>query len=209
MMLRPPTQEELNELLHVGVNGGPGSIYDPAKAHQYYERHKHLKGRHRGATQQPAGSARTSTPASTRATGGRHNLAKARQKAELQARITNLTKKLRQLEDLIKQKEAVLKRDQASAKSNAKKERATKEKDKPKTAAEKAKAAREAKKFRKKHHQELKTKAKQASNKSGGGGSSKKSSSQKPNEMHIKDLKTLATKVRGQLAVAKQKLAAL
>jgi Tfp pilus assembly protein FimV len=203
MMLRSPTPEELNQLLHLGgIGEAVRNRYDPVKAHQYYEAHKHLKGRHRGRTALvPIGRGRGSVQ--------RTGAARARQKAELQARITSLSKKLRELENLIKEKEAVLKRDQASAKSTAKKERAAKEKNKPQTAAEKAKAARDAKKYRKSHSQQLKNKAKQASNKSGGSGSAKKGSSQKPNEMHIKDLKALASKVRGQLAVAKQKLAAL
>jgi hypothetical protein len=119
-------------------------------------------------------------------------------------KATNLTKKLHQLEQLIQRKEAALKR---NAKSTAKKERSTKDKNKPQTAAEKAKAARDATQYRKKHHQELKTKAKRDSGKSGGGSSSKKTD--KPKDMHIADLKALATKVRGQIAVAKHKLAAL
>jgi hypothetical protein len=171
-----------------------GQVYDPVQAHKYYEEHKKLKGRHRGSTQQPT-SRRSAAPLQS---------TKTKQKAELQARITSLSRKLQQLEDLIQKKEEALKRD----KSTAKKERAAKEKDKPKTAAEKAKAARDAKQYRKKHHQELKTKAKQASSKSGGGSSSKKETT-KPKDMHIADLKALATKVRGQIAVAKQKLAAL
>lgn len=205
MMLRTPTTEELHELMHLGGIGvseafDRRSHYDPVKAHQYYERHKHLKGRHRGSTPQPTGRRAAAQP---------HGKARARQKAELQARVTKLTGLLHKLEALIKEKEDALKRSQASAKSTAKKERAAKDKNKPQTAAEKAKAARDAKKYRKKHHQELKTKAKQASNKSGGGGSAKKGAAQKPAEMHIKDLKALATKVRGQIAIAKQKLAAL
>jgi hypothetical protein len=169
-----------------------GQLYDPVKAHDYYEKHKHLKGRQRGSADQPTGNR------------GAKSTTKAAQKAKLQASITNLTKKLQQLEELIKRKEAALKRD---AKTNAKKERSAKEKNKPQTAAEKAKAARDAKQYRKKHHTELKNKAKRASSKSGGSSSSK--STTKPKDMHIADLKALATKVRGQIAVAKQKLAAL
>jgi Tfp pilus assembly protein FimV len=201
MSVKVPTSEELQQLLHLDgfASLGARSQYDPVKAHQYYEQHKHLKGRRKGSTQPTgAGRPRQQRPAKSR----------ARQKAELQARITNLSKKLQELEQLIQVKEAALKRSQASAKSTAKKERSAKEKNKPQTAAEKAKAARDAKQYRQKHRQELKTKAKQASQKSGGG-SSKKGASQKPRDMHIKDLKALATKVKGQLAVAKQKLAAL
>lgn len=182
-VLRTPTDLERESLAH---------LYDPLQAHEYYLRTRKLHPRQKGA--QPEGFAK--------ANAKRHDSAKTKQKAELAARITSLSKKLSELEDLIRTKEAALKR--GEAKTKAKKERAAKAKDKPKTAADKAKAARENKKYRQKHHQQLKTKAKQAS-KSGGGSSSSK----KPREMPIADLKALATKVRGQIAVAKQKLAAL
>ncbi|MFL5660118.1 MAG: hypothetical protein ACJ8BW_02070 [Ktedonobacteraceae bacterium] len=184
MPLLTPTEYDM---LHFA-----GQLYDPVKAHDYYEKHKHLKGRQGGSAQPSTGHR------------GARSSAKAPQKAKLQASITNLTKKLHQLEQLIQRKEAALKR---NAKSTAKKERSTKDKNKPQTAAEKAKAARDATQYRKKHHQELKTKAKRDSGKSGGGSSSKKTD--KPKDMHIADLKALATKVRGQIAVAKHKLAAL
>jgi hypothetical protein len=169
--------------------------YDPVKAHEYYEKHKHLKGRKTGASQQPA---------DRRIVRHLPN-ARHKQKIELQNSIQNLQAKLGKLEDLIKKKEEILKKDKAQAKVRAKK------KDKPATAADKAKAARESKQYRQKHKQELKTKEKQAAAKSGGG-SSKSSgtkSHKKPSDMSIADLKALATKVKGQIAVAKQKLAAL
>ncbi|MFL5665510.1 MAG: hypothetical protein ACJ8BW_29820 [Ktedonobacteraceae bacterium] len=193
-----PTEFELQQLLHRAIDG-PVPRYDPVKAHQYYEQHKQLKGRRRGQAS-PTSRVRVAKPVARSPT-------RVKQKAELRARITTLTQKLHELEQLIQKKEAVLKRDQASAKSTAKKERGAKEKNKPKTAAEKAKAARDTKKYRQQHQQKLKTKAKQASKKSGG--SSSKQKAQKPSEMHIKDLKALATRIKGQLAVAKQKLAAL
>jgi hypothetical protein len=192
-----PTEFELQQLAHRAIDASGRPVYDPVKAHQYYEQHKHLKGRRRGATPPPPAPRRTGTP----------SLARARQKAALQASVTTLSNKLQLLENLIRTKEAVLRRDQSIAKSKAKKERGAKEKNKPKTAAEKAQAARDAKKYRQQHQQALKTKAKQA-NKSGGSSSSKKTSDT-PREMPIKELKALATKVRGQLAIAKQKLAAL
>jgi hypothetical protein len=183
-MRLPSTDLEHDQLAH---------LYDPVKAHEYYEKHKHLKGRRKGSGQQP------------RRVRGQHNSAKAKQKQELQANITGLQKKLNELEKLIQIKEAALKRSQSSAKSNANKN--AKAKGNKKTAAEKAKAARDAKKYRHKHRQSLKTKAKQASTKSGGGSSKKVAAN--PKKASIAELKSLATKVRGQLAVAKQKLAAL
>lgn len=185
--MRTPTDLERDRLMHV---------YDPAKAHEYYMRVRKLKGRHKGSGQPPP-----------RRVAGQHNTPKAKQKQELQAHITSLQKKFNELNKLIQIKEAALTRSQASAKSNANKNAKAKAKNKPKTAAEKAKAARDAKKFRSKHRQSLKAKAKQASNKSGGGSSKKTAAN--PKKASIADLKALATKVRGQLAVAKQKLAAL
>lgn len=180
------------ELLHFSIG------YDPEKAHEYYLRTRKLHPRQKRGTQ-PEGFARANQK--------RHQAALPRQKAELQARITNLSKKLSELDQLIQQKEAVLKRDQATAKATAKKNSKDKT-PKPQTAAEKAKAARDAKKYRAKNQQKLKNKAKQASNTSGGGSSSTKKP-KKTSEMAIADLKALRTKVKGQLEVAKQKLAAL
>jgi Tfp pilus assembly protein FimV len=179
--MRIPTDLQREQLAH---------IYDPKKAHDYYERHKHLKGRHHGSGQ-PSSSGKT----------GPHNTAKAKQKHELQAHITYLSKKLLELENLIQIKEAALKRSKATANANSKAKG-----NKPQTAAEKSKAKRDAKKYRQKHHQQLKNKAKQASKKSGGGSSN---AAKHPRKASISELKSLVTKVKGQLAVAKQKLAAL
>jgi Tfp pilus assembly protein FimV len=188
--MRTPTEYELK---HFSLG------YDPLQAHQYYLRTRKLKGRHRGSGEQPTGFAR--------ANARRHEAAKPRQRKELQGRIQSLEKKLNQLEALIRKKEHSESRE--DRKGKAKKERAAKEREKPKTAAEKAKAARENKKFREKHRQEQKTKAKEASNKSGGGSSSKQRKKSGSKVASVSELRTLAIKVRGQIAVAKQKLAAL
>lgn len=130
---------------------------------------------------------------------------KTAQRKVLKAQIQNMENKLAKLEDLIRKKA----RDEASddRKSKAKKERAAKEADKPKTAAEKAEIARENKKYREKNQQKLKTAAKKDSSKSSDNSSSKTKSAGA--DASVSDLKTLASKVRGQIAVAKQKLAAL
>lgn len=184
--MKTPTDFELSHI---------AAVYDPAKAHKYYEEHKKLKGRQRGSAQ-PEPSGRTRRPD----TG-----VKAQQRKELKARIDSLADRLNKLEALIKKRT----HEEASEdrKSKAKKERAAKEKDKPKTAAEKAEAARESEKYRKEHKQELKNKAKKDSSKSGGDSSSEKKSGAKKHS--VSELKSLATKVKGQIAVAKQKLAAL
>jgi hypothetical protein len=133
-------------------------IYDPKKAHDYYERHKHLKGRHHGSGQPPPSNRGP----------GQQNSARAKQKHELQAHITYLSKKLLELEKLIQIKEAALKRSKAR-RMPTRRPRATNRRP----LLRKLKAKRDAKKYRQKHHQQLKNKAKQASAKSGGGSSKK------------------------------------
>jgi len=186
-----PTEEDLRQLLHAAIG------YDPAKAHEYYLRTRKLKGRHRGSGEQPAGFAKANEK--------RHEGAKAKQKRELAATIQRLEGKLQKLEALIRKR--VHEAASEDRKGKAKKERAAKEKDKPKSAAEKAKAARESEKYRDKNRQKLKNKAKEASGKAGGG--SPKDKKKAGSKHSISDLKALATKVKGQIAVAKQKLAAL
>jgi hypothetical protein len=187
MPLRTPTEYELQHLAE--------PFYDPVKAHEYYEKHKKLKGRQKGSAEEPSSSGRTQQQISQGA--------KAAQRKELQTRIKALSEKLNKLEALIKKRE----HEEASEdrKSKAKKERSAKEKDKPKSAAEKAEAARDSEKYRDKHKQELKNKDKK-DGKSGGGDSKKESKTKKHS---VSELKSLATKVKGQIAVAKQKLAAL
>lgn len=198
--MRTPTEYELQHLLT--------GIYDPLKAHEYYERTKKLKGRQRGSTSSPT-SRRSGSSQDPRTGFTReqiHLQAKARQRGEIKAAIGRMEKKLKAVEALLRKKEH-----EAAAedrKGKAKKERAAKDRDKPKTAAEKAEAARDSKKYRDKNQQKLDSKANEASTKSGGGKSSdkKKSGSKKAS---IADLKALVTKYKGMIAVAKQKLAAL
>jgi len=167
-------------------------VYDPVAAREYYLRTRKLKGRQPGAGDDPRTGLTRGQIASN---------AKTRQRKELAARIQSLSKKLDRLEAKIREMESKAKSE--DRKGEAKKERAAKEADKPKTAAEKAEAARESEKYRDKNKQKLKNQAKQASSKSGGG------SSKKSGTKTVTDFKALATKVKGQIAVAKQKLAAL
>jgi hypothetical protein len=183
--MKTPTELEIERLIHA---------YDPARAHAYYMRTRKLKGRKRGSSQDPrTGKTRRQI----------HQDARARQRKELASAIQKLEGKLRKLEQVIREKQHA----EASEdrKGKAKKERAAKEKDKPKTAAEKAEIARENEKYRKKNQQKLKTQAK----KSGGGSSKGTSTTGASSTQSVTELKSLATKVRGQIAVAKQKLAAL
>lgn len=186
--MKTPTDYDIERLMHV---------YDPAKAREYYLRTRKLKGREKGSGQDPR-TGRTRQQI--------HKGAKARQRKELTAAIQNLEKKLKKLEQLIKKKMS----EEASEnrKGKAKKERAAKTKDKPKSSAKKAEVARENEKYRDKNQQKLKTKAK-SSGKSGGGSSKKGAASDQEGKQEVTKLMSLATKVRGQIQVAKQKLAAL
>jgi len=153
--------------------------YDPAKAHEYYLRTRELKGR----KSNPFDISTAFTPLKQEPEPERPARDRAQQKKELQGQIQSLSKKLPKLDALIREKER--RAASENLKSKARKERAAK-REKPKTAAKKAEAARE-----------LKHKAKQDTSVSGG------------DKQGIHELKALATRVRGQIAVAKQKLAAL
>jgi hypothetical protein len=186
-----------------------GEVYDPVKAHAYYERTKELKGRKRGQTKITSaqlsgkGLPKYRDPRTGKTLDQIHKEAKAKQRKALSAGIQSLSKKLQRLEARILEMEA--EESSENRKGKAKKERAAKEAAKPKTVAEKAEAARESEKYRDKNQQKLKSDAKDA--KSGGG--STKDTKSKSKSASLSDLKARRTKVKGQIAVAKQKLAAL
>lgn len=187
-----------------------GKPYDPRKAHEYYLRTRKLKGRKQGrgdgGVADAIGKALDSVATNGQAPKPKAGV-RARQKAQLSARIRDLEGKLHKLEALIKKKEAAA--EQSARKTKARKNRAAKEAAKPDTAAEKAKKAKAAKQFRSKHKQSLAAKAKAAAKKSGGSSKSTPATEAKPGEMSVKELKKVATRVRGQLTVAKAKLRAL
>jgi chromosome segregation ATPase len=199
--MRTPTEYEIEAVFLAHYAEG----YDPIAAKKYYEEHKHLKGRKRGTAQvstSPRRSGSSTDPRTGKTQEQIHRDARARQRQELTDLISSLSKRLTRLEGLIKERETEER--QANSKSKAKKERAAKEKDKPKTAAEKAEAARDAEKYRDKNQQKLKNKS--DDKKSGGSSGSKKKGTGKHTSS---ELRSMATKVRGQIAVYKQKLAAL
>jgi hypothetical protein len=190
--MKPLTDLEREELIHQ---------YDPAKAHEYYLRTRQLKGR------KPAVLEAVPTPKHKQAKATVNH--RAHQRKALSALINTLQVKLQKLDALIKQRE----QEEASTnrKHKARKERAAKEHLKPKTAAEKAKIKRDNKQYRDKHKQALKTKARQNHTKSGksASGSASGSASAATHKHSLSELKNLAIRVRGQIQVAKQKLAAL
>lgn len=200
--MRVPNEFEIQNLMK--------HAYDPVKAREYYLRTRKLKGRKKAAAKPQTNMILKSRQPIRSNSGPKKpsGATKTAQRKALKAQIQNMERKLKKLEDLIRDRE----REEASEdrKSKAKKERAAKEADKPKTAAEKAEVARENKKYREKNEQKLKTDAKRRDSKeSGGSGGSSSDSKSEGEKASVSDLKAVATKVRGQLAVAKRKLAAL
>lgn len=225
--MRAPTEYELENLLQKilipvekdGTLKHYAVGYDPVAAKAYYERTKKLKGRSKAAPEKimeddPRWDWRTMGNKSRKWQGKgpdprkgktREQIAKqarATQRKELTEQIDRLNKRIDKLDALIKEREAEER--QSNQKSTAKKERAAKEAAKPDSAAEKAEKAREAEDYREKNQQKLKNDGK----KSGGGssGSKKKGGGGKKT---VSELRTFRTKLKGQVAVAKQKLAAL
>lgn len=208
--MHTPTEFELEQLLGHALN------YDPVKAHEYYLRTRKLKGRKPGSSDQLVGDrAPTIKKTSSKKPSGKDpRTGKSRQEIELNARakarkelkerIDRLSEKLHVLESVIRKKEH--EEDSENRKSKAKSERAAKERDKPKSAAEKAEAARDSKKYRDKNQQKLESKSEKSE--SGGGGSGA-TVAKATRPQQISDLKALHTKVKGQIAVAKQKLSSL
>lgn len=206
--MKTPSEFEV-EMLH--ANHG----YDPVKAREYYLRTRELKGRKKGSQKvtyedgsvgtkaEARGKVKWTDPRSGKTMKQIKSEARIKQRKELGEAIQKMEGRLKNLEALIKERAS--KEKSEDRKGKAKKERAAKENEKPKSAAEKAKAARENEKYRDKNKQKLKSKA----DKDGKSGGSSKSKTGKGKKSSVSELKSLATKVRGQIAVAKQKLAAL
>jgi len=127
--------------------------YDPQKAHDYYEAHKHLKGRPHGS-KEDVRKGRGDGPGKGKPDAS-HKISPSVQK-----KIDHLTARLHELQARLHELLA-----------NARKNGGHK-KDDHKSAADKSKDARDAKKYREKHKTELAAKRKTAEGKSGGGGHS-------------------------------------
>lgn len=89
------------------------SVYDPVKAHDYYERTKHLQGRKPGAGRQPQ---------------GRPKAAQAQKNA--QQKVAEIRAKLDRLRALLREKEASERKSKAPEHKNASQKAADAQKDK-------------------------------------------------------------------------------
>lgn len=162
---------------------GANTPYDPKKAHEYYMRTRHLKGRKTGnssyTVQLGQGKSVILTPQQL-----------TEQKAYAAHRVAQIKKNLSDLSVILRDK---LEKAKESAKAAAK----------PPTLAEKAKAARDAEAYRKSHKQELSNKAKTAASKA----PAKKSTAATPKADTVDSLKQEITKTKANLkaAVAKQR----
>lgn len=126
------------------IHGALSHAYDAKKAHDYYEAHKHLKGRKTGGKVIPLKGAHK--PAHPTAPGPISPAVQQRID-ELKGRLAALTTRLREL-------------------------LANKSKPEHKTAADKSAEARASKKYRDAHKSEIANKRKQDAAKSGGGSKS-------------------------------------
>lgn len=120
--------------------------YDPVKAHEYYIRTRHLKGRKQGAP-----TFKVSKPS------GKTVILTSRELTEQRAyaakRINNIKLKLAELNSKLRV---------ALREARDKKAKSEREAKKPPTAAEKAESRRESKKYRAKNRQQLANKRKSA-----------------------------------------------
>jgi len=172
----------------------PVPNYDPVKAHQYYEQHKHLKGRH------AKGTSTTLQRVGKTPVGG-HKAPSAKQhgsKSEAQQRAVRLTAKLNSLNKALQEateelrvKRAASQRSRATAKKTARKNS-----DGKTTAKER----QQSKEYRQKHKAQIAAKAK----KSGGGSSTKKH----VKDMTISELTSRVSKIKSLISEAKSQLRA-
>jgi hypothetical protein len=169
--------------------------YDPQKAHDYYEKHKHLKGRHPGAATAATLKRVGGTPVGkTGAPSAKQKKAAAQQRAvRLTQKLTSLNKALQEATEELRIKRAAAQRSRATAKKTAKKNS-----DGKTTAKER----QQSKEYRKKHKAQLAAKAKKA--KSGGGSTPKKH----VKDMTIHELTTRVSKIKSLISEAKSQLKA-
>jgi hypothetical protein len=152
--------------------------YDPAKAHEYYLRTRHLKGRHGGGSYTvKVGGNKTVRLSAQQLT---------EQKAYAAHRVGVLKKNLSDLNAILREK---IHAAQAAAK--------------PPTLAEKAKAARAAEAYRKSHKQVIKNKAAKAASKA----PAASASTHKTKQDTVASVKADIVKTKANLkaAVAKQR----
>lgn len=159
------------------------TLYDPAKAHEYYIRTRQLKGR-------KAGSSSFTVKGTRGQTVNLSGQQLAEQRAYAAKRINDIKNRLAELSSKLNTLRSEARKKEAGGKREAKK---------APTAADKSKAAKESEQYRDKHKQELATKSKRES--------SKRSAKSKSETDPIAELEDKISKVKSRLtaAVARQR----
>lgn len=164
--------------------------YDPKKAHQYYEEHKHLKGRQPGKSELNNSGGHGTSRSVTRKNPVMATMVGPKQNAQL--RVVRLTQKISKLQDALKKAEAALLTKRKTERQNS---------DGKTTAKEK----QAAQKYRDTHKSQIAAKEKQKSS-SGGGSSS--SGSPSLSSMSTSELESRISRIKGLITDARQQLSA-
>lgn len=165
-------------------------VYDPVKAHLYYERTKQLKGREKGSSR-PKASGRQSTT---------QKVASQPKGPKAQARVGRLRSKVKTLTNALDEAQTALRQKQQDSRESARKEK--KERSDGKSTAKEKQASKE---YRDKHQSEIKAKRKKDGSSKSSGGSSK-SSSKSVSDMSVQELRSRVTKIKSALRDAKRQL---
>lgn len=160
--------------------------YDPKKAHDYYEKHKHLIGRGGKQTEDLLKTAGSTGVRPRRPGEAMAKMVSPKQSAQM--RVVRLTEKVHKLQDALNEAENALrlKRQTANAKP---------------TAATKAKQKAASKKYRQTHKSQIAAAAKKAAASSGGGNTP-------VSQMSETDLVSRISKIKGAISNAKQQIQA-
>lgn len=161
--------------------------YDPSKAHDYYERHKHLKGRHPGAAEVVKKVGNTTV----RPTNKTNTAAQQRSQTAARARVVRLVTKLHSLQDALQEAETALRNKRQETKKNSDGKTTVKERS-------------ASKKYRDTHKSEIASKEKKNSSSSGGSSSGSKGVS----GMSESELSDRVSKIKGLISNAKQQIQA-
>jgi HK97 family phage prohead protease len=167
-------------------------VYDPVKAHEYYERTKQLKGKNKAGSSLPKAKT-SSTPAMGKSDPGDSKSTKAAREAAI-AKVARLKGKVTTLEGALTKANVAL---SAKRRSAAKEEKANSD---GKSTAKEKQAAEE---YREKHREELK--AKESARRESGGSKSSSSSTSK-SEVTVESLEARVSKIKSALRLARSQL---
>lgn len=166
--------------------------YDPVKAHEYYEKHKHLTGRHTNPHIIIPEDASTKN-----AKGKRSHLSLKVEKERAVARVGRLKVKIDKLQG------ALSEANQALSEKRQKAVETKKQNSDGKSTAQQKQASQD---YRDKNQAKIASDEKKTQSSSGGSSSSSSSSSKSVSDMNVDELVTRVNKITGLIKVAKQQL---